>query len=96
MRSDRKEAPLSSDSDNQDQWFTYTRTAGRITAAPANWKGWAVLLGGIAAIIALGMGAMRLMRDLHPLLQVAGLSLVIVAGVVLIVRVALAKGRPSS
>ena len=82
-------------SGEQDHWFNYTRTAGRITAAPANWKGWAVLVGGIALIAAAGTGAMTLMRDLHPLLQVAGLSLVIVTGVVVIVRVALAKGRPS-
>ena len=81
--------------DNDDHWFNYTRTAGRITAAPANWKGWAVLLAGTALIVALGMGSMTLMRDLHPLLRVAGLSLVIVAGVLLIVRIALAKGRPS-
>jgi predicted lipid-binding transport protein (Tim44 family) len=82
-------------SDSPDHWFVYTRTAGRITAAPANWKGWLVLLGGIALISAAGMGAMFLMRDMHPLLRLAGLSVVIVTGVVLIVRIALAKGRPS-
>ena len=82
-------------SGEQDHWFNYTRTAGRITAAPANWKGWAVLVGGIALIAAAGTGAMTLMRDLHSLLRVAGLSLVIVTGVVVIVRVALAKDRPS-
>jgi hypothetical protein len=81
--------------DGQDHWFNYTRTTGRITAAPANWKGWVVLLGGIALIIALGMGAMSLMHDTHPLLRVAALSVVIVSGVVLIVRIALAKGRPT-
>ena len=80
---------------NEDPWFNYTRTAGRITAAPANWKGWAILLGGIALIALLGRGAMFLMRDVHPLLRVAGLSMVIVTGVVLIVRIALAKGRPT-
>ena len=82
-------------SNGQDHWFNYTRTAGRITAAPANWKGWMVLLGGIAAIAALGMGVMALMRDTHPLLRLVGLSVVILAGVLAIVRLALAKGRPS-
>jgi uncharacterized protein with LGFP repeats len=81
--------------ENEDPWFLYTRTAGRITAAPANWKGWAVLLGSIAVLTVLGYGAMSSMRDLHPLLRVAGLSVLIVAGVLLIVRVALAKGRPA-
>jgi ABC-type nickel/cobalt efflux system permease component RcnA len=81
--------------DKGDHWFHYTRTAGRVTAAPANWKGWVALLGGIAVVAALGMGAMSLMHDTHPLLRVAGLSLVIVTGVLLIVRIALAKGRPT-
>ena len=80
---------------DQDHWFNYTRTAGRITAAPANWKGWLVLLGGIALIAVLGRVAMSLIGDVHPLLSVAGLSAVIVTGVVLIVRIAVAKGRPS-
>jgi hypothetical protein len=83
-------------SDGSDHWFNYTRTAGRITAAPANWKGWAALLGGIALITVLAMGAMALMRDSHPLLRLVGLSFVIAAGVLLIVRIALAKGRPSA
>ena len=82
--------------DGNGHWFTYTRTAGRITAAPANCKGWAVLLAGIALLWAAGMGAMALMGDVHPLLRVAGLSLVIVAGVLLIVRIALTKGRPAN
>jgi hypothetical protein len=80
--------------DGGGHWFVYTRTAGRITAAPANWKGWAVLLGGIAAVGALGFGAMRLGGEIHPILGVTALSVVIVAGVLLIVRIALAKGRP--
>jgi hypothetical protein len=83
-------------SDEGDHWFVYTRTAGRITAAPANWKGWVAFLGILAVVAALGMGATWLARDLHPLLRVAALSVVIIAGVILIVRIALAKGRPSS
>jgi hypothetical protein len=81
--------------DNGGHWFNYTRTAGLITAAPTNWKSWAVLLGGIALIIAAGMGPMTLMQGLHPLFQVAGLSLVIVTGVLLIVGIAVAKGKPA-
>lgn len=79
----------------QDPWFTYTRTAGRITAAPANWKGWAVLIGGIGIVALLGYAAMRFAGPIHPLLGAAGLSVVIVAGVLVIVRIALAKGRPA-
>jgi predicted lipid-binding transport protein (Tim44 family) len=79
----------------QDHWFFYTRTAGRITAAPANKKGWAVFLGLLAATVALGLAAASLTHALHPLLRVLVLSVVIVAGVLLIVRIALAKGRRS-
>ena len=82
--------------EGQDHWFVYTRTAARITAVPANWKGWAVLLGGIVLITAMSTVLMSLMRDLHPLLGVAGLCLVILPGVLLIARIAVAKGRPSA
>ena len=84
------------DAEQPEHWFVYTRTAGRITATPANWVGWAVLLGSIALISAVGFGVMTLLPEVHPLLRVAALSAVILAGLLLILRLVLAKGRPSS
>jgi antibiotic biosynthesis monooxygenase (ABM) superfamily enzyme len=78
-----------------DHWFVYSRTAGRITAAPANWKGWLVLVLGIGLTAASGFAVMRLNEGLHPLLRVLMLSAVILAGVLLLVRLAMAKGRPA-
>jgi predicted lipid-binding transport protein (Tim44 family) len=80
-------------SHDDDPWFVYRRTASRIRAAPANWKGWAVLAGGIAATVVLGWGAMQLTQGMHPLLQGLALTAAIAVGVLLILRVVLAKGR---
>ncbi|HEY7810203.1 MAG TPA: hypothetical protein VIA98_07475 [Allosphingosinicella sp.] len=79
-----------------EHWFVYTRTAGRITAVPANGTGWAVLIGAIVLIVGAGLGLMLLLPDVHPLLRVAALSVVILSGLLLIMRLVLAKGRPSS
>ncbi|HEX9953824.1 MAG TPA: hypothetical protein VGB48_01235 [Allosphingosinicella sp.] len=84
------------DAKQPEHWFVYTRTAGRITAVPANGIGWAVLLGSIVLISAAGFGIMALLPEVHPLLRVAALSVVILAGLLLIFRLVLAKGRPSS
>jgi hypothetical protein len=74
-------------------WFVYSRTAGRITAAPASWQGWAAFAACIAANVAVGYAVMRLTLDLHPLLRVLLLSAVLVAGILLTVKLMQAKGR---
>ena len=79
-----------------DDWFVYSRTAGRITAAPANWKGWSALILLILATIALAYGAMLLTVEAHPILRFVALSAVILGGVLTIVRLAIRKGRKAS
>ena len=80
----------------EDAWFRYTRSAGRITAAPANAKGWAALVGAILAPLfitgALGPMAMRA----HPLLFALMLSVAICGSLFVLFRLVLAKGRPSA
>jgi uncharacterized membrane protein (DUF441 family) len=81
--------------DGRDHWFVHSRTPGRITAAPANWKGWLVLALGIALTVVAGFGVMRLNQGLHPLLRALTLGAAILAGVLALARLAVAKGRPA-
>ena len=76
-----------------DAWFIYSRSAGRISAGPANVKGWLALLMLIITTVALGHGVMLLTSSLHPFLRLLALSAVVLAGVLPIVRLALLKGR---
>jgi hypothetical protein len=79
-----------------EAWFRYTRTAGRLTAAPVNLKGWLVLLAAILfpllVTLAFAPAAMRV----HPLLFAAVLVASIGASFFLLIRILVAKGRPGS
>lgn len=74
-------------------WFVYTRTAGRITAAPASWQGWAAFAACIAANVAAGLAVMRLAWGLHPAIRFALFAAVLLAGILLTLRLMMAKGR---
>jgi uncharacterized membrane-anchored protein len=78
-----------------EAWFVYRRTAGRITAMPANWKGWTAFVAAIAVNIAVAYALMALTAGLDPLLRLALLIPAIGGGVWLIARLAVAKGRPT-
>jgi len=82
--------------DGEKHWFVYARTPGRITAAPANWKGWLALTTGIVLTVASGMLVMWIARDMHPMLRFLTLGATIVTGVLLLVRLALSKGKAAS
>jgi hypothetical protein len=79
-----------------EHWFVYTRTAGRITATPANWKGWLALLIGLSLTVTCGWLLMWISLDRHPILRFLALSFTILAGVFLLIRLALSKGKPTS
>ncbi len=88
--------PESDEARHPDQaWFVYTQTAGRITAMPVNWKGWAAFFAAVAANILVAYLLMAVTAGLHPLLRLALLIPAIGGGVWLIARLAVAKGRPA-
>jgi hypothetical protein len=79
-----------------EPWFRYTRTAGRITAAPANAKGWIALAGAILApLIIMSVVGPILMR-IHPLLFGLVLFLAIGGTILVFIRLVLARGSPSA
>ena len=80
--------------DDGDPWFVYQRTAGRITGRPANLKGWLALAGTILLIPLLAAPAMGLLiRAGHPILGALALAAILLAGLALLLRVMLAKGK---
>lgn len=78
---------------NRDIWFLYSRRPGKISASPANARGWLVLAICLAVIVSIGVVAANWMRSLHPILGVVAPLIVIVAGVLLTLKIAVAKGR---
>lgn len=77
-----------------DPWFVYQHSAGRITGRPANAKGWAALLGAVAAIHSVALPLMAgLIRAGHPIMAGLALTSVLLVGLYLIFRLMLAKGR---
>lgn|GEM_PF-6775011 len=83
-------------SDQSDDWFIYSRSAGRVTAIPANGKGWAAFLLLLTATITLGYIVIVMASGLHLGVRLVALSVVIVGGVLAILRLAIAKGRQVS
>jgi hypothetical protein len=81
--------------DRSDAWFIYERAPGTITAKPANGKGYAAFLSVLLSTIMLGTGLVWFNRDLNPLILLLILASVIVTGVMLILGLALWKGRPA-
>ena len=82
-------------SPDHDAWFVYARTPGRITATPANLKGWAALIAAIAALIGVTLLVSRSAFSFHPLASGATLFVIIPIGVLLIFQLVIAKGRPA-
>ena len=78
---------------SEDHWFEYTRTAGRFSAAPLNWKGWAALIVTLGVTIASGMVLGSLAAKWGPIAHFITLVAVILAGTLLIVRLVLTKGK---
>lgn len=76
-----------------DAWFVYSRRAGKITAAPVNAKGWATLAACLTIIIVASWAVAGLAFEVHPALAWAGLFVVIAGGVLITVKIAMAKGR---
>lgn len=81
--------------DRSDAWFVYKRAPGSITAKPLNGKGYAAFLSILLSTIVLGTGLVWFNRDRHPLLLLLILASVISCGVILILALAIWKGRPA-
>jgi xanthine/uracil permease len=78
-----------------EPWFRYTRTAGRITAAPVNAKGWIALSGAVLLpMIIMSIFRPVLMR-VHPILFGLVLFLVIGGTILALIRLVIAKGSSS-
>jgi len=79
---------------DHNAWFVYSRRAGKFTAMPVSGKGWLAFVACLALTIFFGWAASRWASAIHPLLGFLALAAVIVIGVMLILRLAIAKGRP--
>jgi hypothetical protein len=78
---------------DDDTWFVYSRSAVKITATPVNGKGWSAFVACVAFTIFVGIAVSRWAFTFHPLLAGLALAAVIVIGVLLIIRLVIAKGR---
>ena len=76
-------------------WFVYSRAAGRISAAPANAKGWIALILGCGLTMGIAMLLVPPAMRIHPVVGFATLAGLIVGSVLLILRLAIARGRPA-
>lgn len=79
--------------DNSGHWFVYTRTAGRISAAPVNWKGWLALIVTLGMTTTSGIFVSSLAVTWGPFAHLVALAMVILTGLLLIFRLVLAKGK---
>lgn len=82
-----------SDKFDRDPWFIFVRRPGKVSAKPANAKGWVALSGCVAVTVLVGLIASRSALGLHPVLGFIVLMAVITVGVLLTVRLMMAKGR---
>ena len=76
-----------------DAWFVYSRRAGKISAAPANAKGWVAFLLCLALTIATGVILADYGLSVHPVVGFVLLAASILVGVGLMIALAVAKGR---
>jgi hypothetical protein len=74
-------------------WFTYSRRPGKVSATPANARGWLALAGCIMGTVLVGRLVFRLALASHPVLAFAALISVITLGVLFTVWLAVVKGR---
>ncbi|GGE85804.1 hypothetical protein [Sphingomonas prati] len=76
-----------------DAWFVYSRRAGRISAAPANAKGWVAFLLCLGVTIATGLAIVDYGLSVHPVVGFVLLVASILASIGLTMALAVAKGR---
>jgi len=85
--------PNAGSSPKKDIWFEYSTSAGRFTAIPVSPMGWVVLCGVILVPLAVtGLAAPAFVR-LPIFVQLPFLFAVIVASVLGVMKIAIAKGR---
>jgi hypothetical protein len=77
----------------QEIWFSYARTAGRITAKPANWRGWVALSIALAVNLIFVLIVWAAAATIHPLAGPASLFVSLPLGLLMILKMVLAKGR---
>ncbi len=78
----------------EEPWFVYWRRPGRIRGRAANWKGVLALTGGITATCALAVPTMILLIAAgRPLLGAAAMTVMLLIGIALIIRMVIAKGQ---
>jgi len=78
-----------------DVWFVYTRTPGRLSAMPANWKGWLALILIITVPTGLLMAATPWLRDFGPAATFLGLSIVLTFDFTVLLVLIRRKGQPA-
>lgn len=84
---------LGSEQSERHVWLIYSRQPGKISAAPANAKGWVALAGCIVIIVPVGRVTSCCALQLHPVFGFFMLMAVIIFGVLLTIRLAIAKGK---
>ncbi len=84
---------LRPDRPEHDVWFIYSRRPGKISATPVSAMGWAALAGCVSATLILGMAVGGWAAAIHPIFGFLALMSVTTIGVLLTVRLAIAKGK---
>ncbi|MFD1949410.1 hypothetical protein ACFSGX_01350 [Sphingomonas arantia] len=84
---------LDRENERDDTWFVYSRSAGRISAAPVNAKGWVAFFVSVCGTVVAGLVLARYGFSLHPVVGVVLLTATILVGTGLTIGLAVAKGR---
>lgn len=74
------------------RWFVYAKTPGRLTARPANSRGWLALAAALGGTIIFASLVCAIAWQLHPLAGALSLFLTIPFALFLTSRMILAKG----
>ncbi|WP_076068901.1 hypothetical protein [Sphingomonas montana] len=84
---------LDRENERDDTWFVCSRSAGRVSAAPVNAKGWVVFFLSVCGAIVAGLILARYGFSLHPVVGVVLLIATILIGAGLTIGLAVVKGR---
>lgn len=77
----------------QEIWFSYAKSHGRITAKPANWRGWVALMIALAINLLFVLMVWSAAATIHPMAGPVSLFLSLPLGLLLILKMVLAKGQ---
>jgi hypothetical protein len=76
-----------------EAWFVYSRRAGKISAAPANGRGWVAFLLCLGLTTAAGLAIVDFALSVQPVVGLVLLMVSMIGSIGLTIALAVAKGR---